>query len=166
MKFDVRILGKTRTVELQRDGPGWRVSLNGVPVDVDAVEIAPNIFSILLNGESHEVRITVAGDGTLTLQDRHHEFTAEVVDPRAWRGRRHGAVEAEGRQQVVAPMPGKVVRLLVQTGDKVEAGQGLLVVEAMKMQNEVRSPKTGTVERLLAKEGQAVYAGDILAWID
>jgi biotin carboxyl carrier protein len=63
-------------------------------------------------------------------------------------------------------MPGKVVRLLVQIGDKVEAGQGLLVVEAMKMQNEVRSPKTGTVERLLAKEGQAVYAGDILAWID
>jgi biotin carboxyl carrier protein len=166
MKFDVLILGKTRTVELQREGSGWRVSLNGVAVDVDAVEMAPNVFSILLNGESHEVRITVAGDGTLTLQDRHHEFTAEVVDPRAWRGRRHGAVEAEGRQQIVAPMPGKVVRLLVQVGDQVEAGQGLLVVEAMKMQNEVRSPKTGTVERLLAKEGQAVYAGDILAWID
>ena len=85
---------------------------------------------------------------------------------RAWRGRRHGAVEAEGRQQIVAPMPGKVVRLLVKTGDKVEAGQGLLVVEAMKMQNEVRSPKTGTVERLLAKEGQPVNAGEVLAWID
>jgi biotin carboxyl carrier protein len=63
-------------------------------------------------------------------------------------------------------MPGKVVRLLVKLGDKVTAGQGLLVVEAMKMQNEVRSPKTGTVERLLAKEGQPVNAGQVLAWID
>ena len=63
-------------------------------------------------------------------------------------------------------MPGKVIRLLVKVGDKVEAGQGLLVVEAMKMQNEVHSPKTGKVEKLSAKEGQAVNAGDTLAWID
>ena len=124
MKFDVRILGKTRTVELQREGSGWRVTLNGVAVDVDAVEIAPNVFSILLNGESHEVRIAVAGDGTLTLQDGHHEFTAEVVDPRAWRGRRHGAVEAEGRQQIVAPMPGKVVRLSFRQAIRLRRGRG------------------------------------------
>jgi biotin carboxyl carrier protein len=63
-------------------------------------------------------------------------------------------------------MPGKIIRVLVQAGDKVEAGQGLLVVEAMKMQNEIRSPKSGTVERLLVKEGQPVNAGEILAWID
>jgi biotin carboxyl carrier protein len=166
MKFDVQIAGKTRTVELQLDSDRWQISLDGVALDADAVEISPNIFSILLNGVSYEVRLAAANDGKLTLQTRHHEFVAQVIDPRAWRGRRHGPVEAEGRQQIVAPMPGKVVRLLVKTGDKVEAGQGLLVVEAMKMQNEVRSPKTGTVERLLAKEGQAVYAGDILAWID
>jgi len=72
-------------------------------------------------------------------------------------------VEAEGRQQIVAPMPGKVVRLLVQQGEKVEAGRGLLVVEAMKMQNEIRSPKTGTVERLLVTDGQAVNAGEVVA---
>jgi biotin carboxyl carrier protein len=166
MKFDVQIAGKTRTVELQLDSDRWQISLDGVALDADAVEISPNIFSILLNGESYEVRLAAANDGKLTLQTRHHEFVAQAIDPRAWRGRRHGPVEAEGRQQIVAPMPGKVVRLLIKTGDKVEAGQGLLVVEAMKMQNEVRSPKTGTVERLLAKEGQAVYAGDILAWID
>ena len=63
-------------------------------------------------------------------------------------------------------MPGKIVRVLVEAGEKVEAGQGLLVVEAMKMQNEIRSPKSGTVERLLAKEGQPVNAGEVLAWID
>jgi biotin carboxyl carrier protein len=166
MKLDVLISGKTRTIELQRAADRWRVSLDGTPLDVDALEIAPNIFSILLNGQSHEVRIAHAPDGTLTLQTGHYEFTAEVIDPRAWRGRRHGAVEAEGRQQITAPMPGKVVRLLVQPGDKVQAGQGLLVVEAMKMQNEVRSPKTGTVERLLVQEGQPVNAGQTLAWID
>ncbi|PYT48715.1 MAG: hypothetical protein DMG44_13855 [Acidobacteria bacterium] len=63
-------------------------------------------------------------------------------------------------------MPGKVVRLLVKAGDRVEAGQGLFVVEAMKMQNEIRSPKSGTVERVLAKEGQAVNAGEVLAWVE
>ena len=90
------------------------------------------------------------------------EFTAEVVDPRAWRGRTHGAVALEGRQHVVAPMPGKVVRVLVHEGDTVESGQGILVVEAMKMQNEIRSPKAGTVERLNVKEGQPVNAGEVL----
>ena len=166
MKFDVQISGKTYTVDLQRESDRWQISLDGVALNADAVEISPNVFSVLLNGESYEVRLATAGDGRLTLQTRHHEFVAEVVDPRAWRGRRHGAVEAKGRQQIVAPMPGKVVRLLVKAGDKVEAGQGLLVVEAMKMQNEVRSPKTGTVERLLAKVGEPVNAGEVLAWID
>jgi len=71
-------------------------------------------------------------------------------------------VETGSRQQVTAPMPGKVVRILVQAGDKVEAGQGLLVVEAMKMQNEIRSPKGGTIERLHVKEGQPVNAGEVL----
>jgi biotin carboxyl carrier protein len=89
-----------------------------------------------------------------------------VRDPRTWRGRRHSALEAEGRQQIVAPMPGKVIRLLVKVGDEVEAGQGLVVVEAMKMQNEIRSPKKGKVERLQAKEGQPVNAGDVLAWVE
>ncbi len=122
----------------------------------------PNTLSLLLDGQSYEIRITPSPDGVLKLQTGLQEFTAEVVDPRAWRGRRHGALEAEGRQQVVAPMPGKVVRVLVEVGDKVEAGQGLLVVEAMKMQNEIRSPKGGTVERLHVKEGQPVNAGDAL----
>ncbi|MGH9706384.1 MAG: biotin/lipoyl-containing protein, partial [Candidatus Acidiferrales bacterium] len=71
--------------------------------------------------------------------------------------------EAEGRQNVLASMPGKVVRVLANAGDAVEAGQGLLVVEAMKMQNEIRSPKSGTIERLLVAEGQTVNAGELLA---
>jgi len=166
MKFEVAINNTQRIVELERDANGWRISLDGKVVDADTTEIAPNIFSILLDGKSHEIRVASTSSGTLTLQTGRHEFTAEVTDPRAWRGRRHGTLEAEGRQQILAPMPGKIVRVLVQAGEKVEAGQGLLVVEAMKMQNEIRSPKSGTVERLLVKEGQPVNAGEILAWID
>ena len=166
MKFEVTISDTRRIVELGRDANRWRISLDGEPVDADAVEIAPNNFSVLLNGKSHEILVTPSPNGTLTLQAAHREFVAEVIDPRAWRGRRHGALEAEGRQQILAPMPGKIVRVLVQVGERVEAGQGLLVVEAMKMQNEIRSPKSGTVDRLLVKEGQPVNAGEVLAWID
>lgn len=166
MKFEVLINSSRRIVELERDANKWRVSLDGEPADADVAEIASNIFSVLLDGKSYEVRVTSNPSGTLTLQTGRYEFTAEVLDPRAWRGRRHSALEAEGRQQILAPMPGKIVRVLVQAGEKVQAGQGLLVVEAMKMQNEIRSPKSGTVERLLVKEGQPVNAGEILAWID
>jgi biotin carboxyl carrier protein len=170
MKFEVTLTSKAgskkHAVELARDGDRWKVSLDGQPTQADAVEIAPNIFSILLNGQSHEVRIARTVDGKLNLQCGLCEFTAEVADPRAWRGRRLGHVEAEGRQQINAPMAGKVVRVLVKAGDQVESGQGLLVVEAMKMQNEIRSPKSGVVERFLVKEGQPVNAGETLAWIN
>jgi biotin carboxyl carrier protein len=166
MKIEVRIGKQTRVVELAREDDRWRILLDGEPLDADAVEIAPNTFSILLRGQSHEIRVTPAANGTLTLQTGSEEFTAEVIDPRAWSGRRHSAVEAEGRQQIVAPMPGKIIRLLVKAGETVEAGQGLLVVEAMKMQNEICSPKSGVVERLLVQEGQAVNAGEGLAWVN
>jgi biotin carboxyl carrier protein len=162
MKLEVHISGRTRTVELQRDASGWRATIDGQSSSADVVEIAPNTLSVLLAGQSHEVCVTPSPDGKLKLQTGAQEFSAEVLDPRTWSGRRHGGVEAEGRQQIVAPMPGKVVRLLVKAGDVVEAGQGVLVVEAMKMQNEIRSPKSGTVERVLANEGQAVNAGEVL----
>jgi biotin carboxyl carrier protein len=166
MKFEVHLTSadgeKTCVVELERDAAGWRVSLDGRPVNVDAVEIAPHTFSILLDGQNFEFSVIQAANGKMKLQTGAQEFIAEVIDPRAWSGRRHGHVEAEGRQQILAPMPGKVVRILVKAGDRVEAGQGLLVVEAMKMQNEVRSPKSGTVETVLAKEGQPVNAGETL----
>jgi biotin carboxyl carrier protein len=163
MKYEVRISGKTRIVEIERNAEGWRAKLDGeAGVIADVAETAPNTFSVLLAGQSHEISVTSSADGKLSLQSGRFEFTAEVIDPRSWRGRRHGGVEAEGRQQVVAPMPGKVMRVLVGAGERVEADQGLLVVEAMKMQNEIRSPKSGTVERVQVKEGQAVNAGEVL----
>jgi biotin carboxyl carrier protein len=166
VKYEVLVAGETRVVELSRVDDKWKISLDGKELEADVVEVAPHTFSVLVNGESHQIRVAPRADGTLTLHTGLAEYPAEVSDPRIWRGRRHGAQEAEGRQQITAPMPGKIVRLLVSEGDQVQAGQGLLVVEAMKMQNEIRSPKNGKVEKLLAKENQAVNAGDILAWVE
>ncbi|HKM67552.1 MAG TPA: biotin/lipoyl-containing protein [Candidatus Acidoferrum sp.] len=170
MKFEIQLTGATCTrkhvVELERKGGVCSAKLDGQPIEADAVQIAPNAISVMLGGQSFEIHVSRSVDGTLKLQCGPHEFSADVVDPRAWRGRKHGTVEVEGRQEILAPMPGKVVRLLVAAGDAVEAGQGLLVVEAMKMQNEIRSPKSGKVERLLAKEGQNVNAGEVLAWVE
>ena len=162
MKYEVQISGKTRSVELERNANGWKATLDGMGIVADVVEFAPNTFSVLAGGRSHEVCVTSSSDGKLILQTGRVEFGAEVQDPRAWSGRRHSGAEAEGRQQIVAPMPGKIIRVLVKAGDEVKAGQGLLVVEAMKMQNEIRSPKNGTVERVMAEEGQAVNAGEAL----
>jgi biotin carboxyl carrier protein len=170
MKFEVyldAVTGKSRhEVELEKNGSSCKVSLDGQGVDADVILAAPNAVSVVLNGAAFEFHIAATPDGGYTLQTGPHEFHAEVRDPRSWRARKLGALDAEGRQQILAPMPGKVIRLLVKVGDEVETGQGLVVVEAMKMQNEIRSPKKGKVERLQAKEGQPVNAGDILAWID
>jgi biotin carboxyl carrier protein len=171
MKFEVYLestTGKTKhVVDLEKDGELYKISLDGKPVNADVILAAPNAVSVILDGAVFEVHIAPSLDGTYKLQTGPQEFQADVRDPRAWHGRKQGAaLEAEGRQQIIAPMPGKVIRLLVNVGDEVEAGQGLVVVEAMKMQNEIRSPKKGKVERLQAKEGQAVNAGDVLAWVD
>jgi biotin carboxyl carrier protein len=162
MKFEIALDGELHQVELTQIADRMRCAIDSVPIEGDALEIAPGIYSILIDGESFEARIEPETSGLrITVGER--EFQAEIRDPREWRRRRSSAAEAKGRQQVVAPMPGKVVRVLVQAGDAVEAKQGLFVVEAMKMQNEVRSPKSGKVERLLVTEGQTVNAGEILA---
>lgn len=164
MKLEIELEGKTHSVELARKGERWRCAIDGKPLNAEGVEIWPGVYSILNEGESLEARVDSTGSA-LRIAVGARQFTAAIRDPRQWRRHRGAALEAEGRQQVIAPMPGKIVRLLVKAGDAVEARQGLLVVEAMKMQNEIRSPKSGTVERLLVNEGQAVNAGETLAVI-
>jgi biotin carboxyl carrier protein len=168
MRLAIELEGQTHDVELVRVGQILRCYVDGKALEADAVELAPGIYSILMDGKSLEVRVepraeTAAIGLRLTVGGR--EYSAEVRDPRHWRRHRGVAAEAEGRQQVLAPMPGKIIRVLVKAGDSVEMKQGLLVVEAMKMQNEIRSPKSGTVERLMATEGQAVNTGEVLAII-
>jgi biotin carboxyl carrier protein len=151
-----------QNIEVTREGNRILVEMSGKIIEGDTVEVATGTYSVLIGGQSFEVRIEPAFGG-LRVHAGAREYRIEIGDPRAWRPRRGGAREAEGRQEVVAPMPGKVVRVLAQQGDEVEAGQGLFVVEAMKMQNEIRSPKKGKLERLLVTEGQVVNAGESLA---
>ena len=161
MKIEITIGGRKRRVELNRAASRVDGLIDGRSVEADVVELRDGEHSILIGGRSIDVRVEVNPAG-LHVISGGLEFAASVSDPRKFR-RGAGQVSAEGRQNVNAPMPGKVVRLLVKAGDEVKAGQGLLVIEAMKMQNEIRSPKSGTVEKLLAAEGQPVNAGETLA---
>ena len=164
MKLSIEIGGRVRTVDVVRAGVDGRLqcTIEGRQAASDAIEITPNIFSILSGGESFEARVEAA-PGKLLIHISGREYAAIVQDTRRWRRGERGKAESPGRQQVVAPMPGKIVRLLVKSGDAIEAGQGIAVVEAMKMQNEIRSPKNGTIERLLVSAGQTVSAGEVLA---
>lgn len=162
MKLQIEIDGKKRRVEMTQAGerPVW--TIDGQRLEVDAAEVSPGIYSILINGRSLEVRMERLG-AELRAITGTRQFRVVVQDEREWRRDRGSAAEAEGRQKILAPMPGKIVRVLVKTGDAVRAGQGLLVVEAMKMQNEIRAPKTGTVDRLAVIEGQTVNSGEVVA---
>jgi biotin carboxyl carrier protein len=167
MRYEVQIDGTTRTIEVQRNGSGAiRAQLEGRPVAIDAIEMSSDTYSILLDGSSWEARVSDDGsDSGLLVRCGGADFRVRVRDPRSWRSRRHSVLEAAGPQRVLAPMPGKVVRVLVAVGDEVEAGRGLVVVEAMKMQNEIRAPKSGRIERVLVAEGQPVRTQEALVII-
>ncbi|MGA7624925.1 MAG: biotin/lipoyl-containing protein [Candidatus Acidiferrales bacterium] len=162
MKFDIEIAGKQRRVESVQTDDKSRWLIDGQPIEADAVEMSPGTYLILLRGKSMEVRLEAAGTESRAIA-MGREYQVAILDLREWKKNRGRAAEAQGRQQVVAPMPGKIIRILVKTGDEVPAGQGLLVVEAMKMQNEIRAPKSGIVERLSVIEGQTVNAGQVVA---
>jgi biotin carboxyl carrier protein len=163
MKLEIQLDGKSRTFELiSRSGRELRCAIDGYAITADVAEIVPGTYSILVSNSAIEVRVEETPAGLRVIASGT-EYQLTVCDPRKWNRSRAAGAGSEGRQQIVAPMPGKVVRVLLNPGDKVEAGQGIFVVEAMKMQNEVRSPKSGTIERLLVKEGQTVSAGEPLA---
>lgn len=127
-------------------------------------QVEPGVYSVLVDGRSFEARIEQSNGRVVVFIDGHR-FDIEVRDPRRW-SRKAAAQGSSGRLNVTVPMPGKIVRLLAAAGDTVAAGQGLLVVEAMKMQNEIKAPKAGRIISLAASEGATVAAGDVLAVIE
>jgi len=148
------------------DGGEVRCHLDGDgPVEANWARVAPGLYSILLGGRSYEVRVrrSPAVSGALAAQGyevrvgRAH-YRVALRDPRSRRPGPGGG-EAAGPREIIAPMPGRVVKLLVREGDEVSAGQGLLVMEAMKMQNELRAPRAGRVEKILTAEGAGVETG-------
>ncbi|HEY4741538.1 MAG TPA: biotin/lipoyl-containing protein [Candidatus Acidoferrales bacterium] len=161
MKLDITIGERKRRVALDRMGSVVQGLIDGRRVQADVVSLRDGRYSILIGGRSIEVRVEEGPAGFRVISGGR-ELNASISDPRKFR-RGAGQLSAEGRQNVNAPMPGKVVRLLVKLGEVVKVGQGLFVIEAMKMQNEIRSPKSGIVEKLLAVEGQPVNSGETLA---
>lgn len=164
VKIEIQLRGAKKAVEIRLSDGKVQFTIDGRALDADAKQIANGIYSILIEGRSFEVRVERRGPQISASVDGR-EFRAEIHDPRRLKHARSGAVEAEGKQQILAPMPGKVIRVLVGAGDIVESNKGLVVIEAMKMQNEVLTPKSGIVERMLVVEGQAVSSGDVLAVI-
>ena len=160
MTLTVIVDGREVPLQLQQDGDRW--TANGRPASV--LEAEPGIYSVLLEGRSFEARIERTGEAwAVTIGGRRFEIA--VTDPRRLsRGGR--GLDRQGRQRVTAPMPGRVVRVLVAEGDALEAGAGIAVIEAMKMQNELKAPKTGRVTSLSIREGATVAAGDVLAVIE
>ena len=164
MTYEIAIDGCTYRLDLSQVEGRWSCRVNGREVEVDAVLARPNVLSLRLGNKAYEVKCERVGSDT-HLWVGSQRFAAEVRDPRSLRSRARDGDE-QGPKKLTAPMPGKVVRILVSQGNEVEAGAGVVVVEAMKMQNEVKSPKKGTVQKILVGEGSAVNAGDVLAIVE
>ena len=164
MTYEIAINGKNYRLDLNQVEAGWACRVDGREVEVDAVLARPDVLSIRLGNKAYEVKCERVGS-ELHLWVGSMRFAAEVHDPRSLRARGRAA-DDRGPKKLTAPMPGKVVRVLASQGAEVEAGAGVLVVEAMKMQNEVKSPKKGTIQRILVNEGAAVNAGDVLAIVE
>jgi len=165
MVYEVTVDGKPHRLELDRTEGAWKCRLDGREIDVDAVLTRPDVLSLLVDGRSYEIkREQNATD--LYLWVGSTRFEVKLHDPRSLRSRLDGTGDTSGPRKLVAPMPGKVVRVLVTEKSEVEAGQGIVVVEAMKMQNEIKSPKKGVVRKILAAPGASVNAGDVLAIVE
>jgi biotin carboxyl carrier protein len=164
MTYDVSIDGKNYRLELKQAEGRWSCRLDGREIEVDAVLARPDVLSLRLGNKAYEVKCERVGSD-LHLWVGSARYEAEVRDPRSLRSRSR-AVDDHGPRKLTAPMPGKVVRILLREGAEVEAGTGVLVVEAMKMQNEVKSPKKGKIQKIVVSEGAAVNAGDVLAIVE
>jgi biotin carboxyl carrier protein len=165
MLFDATVDGRTLRVEVRgRDGR-YTVSVDGRPLEVDLHQTGPHFLSLLISGRSYEVGLEKRAGGYLVV------LADDAVEVEL-AGAAHGATSGAARKapagpaRVTAPMPGKIVRVLASAGEEVRAGQGLVVMEAMKMQNELRSPRPGRVREVPVSEGQAVEAGALLALVE
>jgi biotin carboxyl carrier protein len=146
-------------------GGAMECDVDGRAVMADVQMLQPGVMSLVVAGRQY--RCVLDGDavaGGVLIGGRRFEF--QVEDPRSLQGRRGAGGSADGPRVVKAPMPGRVVRLLAGVGDEVVEGQGIVVIEAMKMQNELKSPKAGRVVRVAVAVDDTVGAGDVLAVIE
>jgi biotin carboxyl carrier protein len=169
--FEIELSGRNRTVSIERAGPDrFRVTVDGIAAVVDARRSGDSGVSLLFPERGHDGMMVqfapgaAAGEMLAYLSGRH--VSVSVNGRRTGRGAADSGGAAHGEQKVLAPMPGRVVRVLVAPGDEVERRQPLVVVEAMKMENELRSPKAGRVKDVAVTPGTSVEAGRVLVVIE
>jgi biotin carboxyl carrier protein len=155
----------TITVE-ELGGSNYKVSIDGVEHVVDAHQVAGQLWSILYQGASFVVDVTQlpTEEYEVLIQGDCHKFTLMNEQRRAML--RAGGKGSAGKAMVTSPMPGKVVKLLVKEGQEVGAGEGVVVVEAMKMENELKSAIAGKVKEIFVEEGQVVESGAKLLLVE
>ena len=173
MTFEIEINGKTRTVAIEpvAEAEGqFRVAVDGKERLVDAREVDGSTLSLILldeGGACREVELVDSGvAGELLVRTHDGLLRATVNGSRRRRGGAGGVAGGPGEQRVLAPMPGKVVRVLVAVGAEVKARQGVVVIEAMKMECELTSPKDGRIKQIAVEAGMSVEAGRLLAVVE
>jgi biotin carboxyl carrier protein len=160
MRYTAILDGEERVVEITPRENGYRLTIGEKTLDVDAVHFKASALSLIVGTRSYRCDIEPGKEGRISVLVNETVHRLEILDERKLRLRRaSGKFSLEGPQRIDAPMPGKVTRVLVKVGDEVKEGQGLVVVEAMKMENELKSPKAGKVTELHAVEGAAVDSG-------
>ena len=171
MTFEIEVNGRVRTVSVEAiEGASgharFRVRLDGVAHEIESTATDIGMSLIYLDsGRGIDVAVTERAGGEMTVQLPHVSVDA-AVDPRRYRRSGGGAVATSGDVRVVAPMPGRIVRVLVKAGDRVEARQGLVVVEAMKMENEITAIRAGVVKEIAVSAGQSVESGRLLVVVE
>jgi biotin carboxyl carrier protein len=168
MKLFFTIDGREDTIEILSRPVGHpaacRFQLGDAPPrDADVEVPEPGVYSVLLDGRSYDAFVEDTPSG-LVVTIEGHRFELDIRDPRRWSRKTAGA-GSDAVQSILSPMPGKVIRVLAAPGDEVVPGQGIVVVEAMKMQNELKSNRKGRVLSVPAQEGATVTAGELLATI-
>jgi biotin carboxyl carrier protein len=166
MKLIAEIAGEHHELDVKREGTRLTARVDGRRYEIEAREMGAGVYLLIADGRVHECRVERERAG-FNVRVGNHVYSVTLADPKRLRGAQlPGAHDGEGAAQVIAPMPGKVVRVLVPVGAQVEAGDGLVVVEAMKMQNEMKSPRNGTVTAIHAEVGATVNAGDVLVIVE
>ena len=168
MKLKAQLGEDTHDVEIKREDNKVFANIDGREYELEVSEPEPGVLLFKHNGriyESATIQPTKIGEPT-RVRIGSDEFDIRVIDPKRLRGTDSGSDLADGVVEIKTAMPGKVVRVLVEQGAEVAKGDGVVVVEAMKMQNELKSPKAGSVKELRVTEGATVTPGQVLATIE
>lgn len=166
MKLKAETAGETHDVEIMRGDHGVTARVGDRSYDLDVSEPEPGVFLIKHGSLVYEAVVSETAGGKSSLRVGNAEFEITITDPKRLRGSGTSGQHDTGKAEIKTAMPGKVVRILKQTGETVTKGEGVIVVEAMKMQNEMKSPKVGRISEIKVAEGDTVGAGDVLVVID